>query len=72
MLDKRCRLALDTHRFKVPPIPSQAFLPWEVAKKFHSAGMPKSSPSGAASLTHSNNIKDILSDICYIFMGSSQ
>jgi hypothetical protein len=29
--------------FRVPPTPSQAVFPWDVAKKCHSAGTPKSS-----------------------------
>ena len=39
----RCKLAFVTSRFTVPPMPSQALFPWEVAKKFHSAASPKSS-----------------------------
>ena len=39
----RCRLAFETRRLTVPPMPSQALLPCEVAKKFHSASSPKSS-----------------------------
>ena len=36
----RCKLAFVTSRFTVPPMPSQALFPWEVAKKFHSAASP--------------------------------
>ena len=37
------RLALAARRLTVPPTPSHAPFPWEVAKKCHSAGIPKSS-----------------------------
>ena len=37
-----CILARAASRFTVPPRPSQAPFPCEVAEKCHSAGMPKS------------------------------
>ena len=37
------RLALAANLFTVPPTPSQAPFPWEVAEKCHSAATPKSS-----------------------------
>jgi hypothetical protein len=39
----RCKLAFVASRFKMPPTPSQALFPWDVAKKCHFAGAPKSS-----------------------------
>ena len=38
----RCKLHLAAVRFTTPPTPSHAFFPWLVAKKCHSARMPKS------------------------------
>ena len=36
-LSKDCLLAISTHLFTVPPIPSHGLFPCDVAKKFYSA-----------------------------------